>query len=223
MYLGQPNQFHACANGATTCRSWIPADRTITEFKGSQDDEVSMGPQPVGHGYMNKGLHHRADPGFNGATTCRSWIPVVIVTGTNRVSMGPQPVGHGYGVCGVRVRRGLPVSMGPQPVGHGYQVLSRLNTVGPNGMTVSMGPQPVGHGYSWVCGVRSMVRQSDWPFQWGHNLSVMDTWNMKYMSRKETFQCHSSVMGNGNPQRLVSMGPQPVGHGYEYARIACES
>ena len=71
--------------------------------------------------------------------------------------------------------------MGPQPLGHGYGI---------EYPAVSMGPQPLGHGYPKIP-----------KFQWGHNLSVMDT--------------------NGSDERIsmeadaVSMGPQPLGHGYE--------
>ena len=60
-----------------------------------------------------------------------------------------------------------------------------------------MGPQPVGHGYREM---REEEYEEIRRFQWGHNLSVMDT----------TFRL--DTLPNQHP--TVSMGPQPVGHGY---------
>ena len=44
-------------------------------------------------------------------------------------------------------------------------------------------------------------------FQWGHNLSVMDTRGLIFKAF-DTF-------------RVVSMGPQPIGHGYRRIASTC--
>ena len=118
----------------------------------------------------------RLSPGsFNGATTSRSWIPMV----DERISMEAD--------------------------------------------AVSMGPQPLGHGYQWLMSEYPWRRMR---FQWGHNLSVMDT-SSKNTPRKtpttREFQWghNLSVMDTRGQKvltniiaRHVSMGPQPLGHGY---------
>ena len=67
-----------------------------------------------------------------------------------------------------------------------------------------MGPQPLGHGYG-TTSLRGIVVDID-KFQWGHNLSVMDT------------RTNSYPFSGGGP---VSMGPQPLGHGYLGADARC--
>ena len=83
--------------------------------------------------------------------------------------------------------------MGPQPHGHGYVYDERF---GYRWVAVSMGPQPLGHGYVVVW----FKKRNHSEFQWGHNLSVMDTRCRRYQS---------------SGAERVSMGPQPLGHGYD--------
>ena len=61
--------------------------------------------------------------------------------------------------------------MGPQPVGHGYGDAFYLGDLeleeGFNGATTCR---------SWIQVTGSRFLKRDKVFQWGHNLSVMDTW-----------------------------------------------
>ena len=109
-----------------------------------------------------------------------------------------------------------------------------------------MGPQPLGHGYYGVWRDEDAIKP--WEFQWGHNLSVMDTIlksGSPLITRQRSFNgattSRSWILGgikegrtmtdgfngattsrswipvdagSGDPGRGVSMGPQPLGHGY---------
>ena len=58
---------------------------------------VSMGPQPVGHGYRTTGRRTTRDRSrFNGATTCRSWIPSS--TDDNGIELTKFQWGHNLSV-----------------------------------------------------------------------------------------------------------------------------
>ena len=157
------------------------------------DTQVSMGPQPLGHGYCPlTSLTPKPSASFNGATTSRSWIRCRSDDEGVRerwVSMGPQPLGHGYA----------------DKTGKSYPAFS-----GFNGATTSR---------SWIPALcQDSADRSPGRFQWGHNLSVMDTASIaRYSSQWSLVSMGPQPLGHGyivNFIALVSMGPQPLGHGY---------
>ena len=89
-------------------------------------------------------------------------------------------------------------------------------------IAVSMGPQPNGHGYRTTSG-RARRPTS---FQWGHNPTVMDTRviyaEINKISTKFQWGHNPTVMDTLFEKLaamkfiLVSMGPQPNGHGYSH-------
>ena len=127
---------------------------------------------------------------FNGATTSRSWI--LRRQEYDELQTGWFQWGHNLTVMDTRHHKGharihlLRVSMGPQPHGHGY-----LETYPRNDGT--LGAFQWGHNLTVMDTVVIPIGQK---FQWGHNLTVMDT-------PEEV--CSVAI---------VSMGPQPHGHGY---------
>ena len=110
--------------------------------------------------------------------------------------------------------------MGPQPLGHGYdwvvQDIEKALAKGFNGATTSR---------SWILAIRDEMdaNQSGW-FQWGHNLSVMDTPHGTAQDNRDgTVSMGPQPLGHGykthmkyypSARNFVSMGPQPLGHGY---------